>query len=71
MCLSEGTLLTIEAWNLPRACPLRVRVVQAKPVEHVWFTGCEFLSRLPGPDLNIWRSGPLDWVDSPDRCVGP
>ena len=39
--LPEGTVLTIEAWKLPRACPLQVRIVQTRLVELFWFTGCD------------------------------
>jgi hypothetical protein len=60
--LQQGTLLTINAWGLPRACPLQVRVVHTKHVDFVWFTGCEFIKRLSDVQLAIWRSGPLDWL---------
>jgi hypothetical protein len=61
--MAKGTLLTIHAFELPRACPLQVRVVQAKQVEFVWFTGCELLTKLTPAELRTWRSGPRDWVD--------
>ncbi len=63
--LAEGTVLAIEAWNLPGACPLQVRILQAQPIETVWLTGCEFMQRLSDADLHIWRSGPMDWMDRP------
>jgi hypothetical protein len=63
--LPTRTLLTIHACNLPRACPLEVRVIHAKPVDMFWFTGCEMLRRLSEEELRIWCSGPLDWVDNP------
>lgn len=63
--LAEGTTLNIEAWNLPRACPLRVRVIQARLVDFVWFTGCEMTRRLSEAELQVWCSGPLDWADGP------
>jgi PilZ domain len=60
--LREGTVLSIQAFNLPRACPLQVRVVQAKQVNLLWFTGCEMIKCLSDAELRIWQSGPLDWV---------
>src|SRR5207253_7140403 len=39
--LPEGTVLTIQAWGLPRACSLQVRVVRTKHVDSWWFTGCK------------------------------
>jgi hypothetical protein len=61
--LQEGTVLSIQAFNLPRACPLQVRVVQPKQVDLLWFTGCEMVKCLSDAELRIWQSGPLDWVD--------
>jgi hypothetical protein len=61
--LPAGTLLTIQAWNVCGASPIQVRIVHSKPVEHVWFTGCELLNRLSGAELHAWRSGPIDWLD--------
>ena len=61
--LPEGTVLTIQAWGLPRARTLKARVVQAKKVDALWFTGCELPTRLTDVELQIWRSGPRDWVD--------
>jgi len=58
--LPVGTVLKIQAWNLKGARSLQVRIIHTKPVEHVWFTGCELLERLSGPELQAWRSGPVD-----------
>jgi hypothetical protein len=66
--LPIGTVLTIQAWNLPRARPLAVRVVRVTPVEHAWFAGCELLERLSDGDLQIWCNGPLDWLDHPPQA---
>jgi hypothetical protein len=60
--LPKGTVLTIQAYSLAGACPLLVRVVHAKPVQDRWFVGCELSKRLSESDLQIWRSGPLDWL---------
>ena len=68
--LPQGTLLTIQAWGLPRACPLRIRIVHAKQVDFVWFTGCEFITRPTDAQLEIWKSGPLDWLDEPSSNQG-
>src|SRR5207237_898345 len=62
--LQDGTLLTIEAWRLPRACLLQARIVQTKQVDFCWFTGCELLKRLSDAELQIWCSGPRDWLDA-------
>jgi hypothetical protein len=61
--LRHGTLLTVHAWGLPKACALQVRIAHTKKVDCVWFTGCELTKRLSSVQLHIWRSGPLDWVD--------
>jgi hypothetical protein len=61
--LQDRTLLAIQAWSLAGACTLQVSIVHTKLIEHLWFTGCEFLERLPDRTLQIWRSGPLDWLD--------
>jgi len=61
--LPKGTVLTLQAWGLPRASPLQVRIVYTKQVDFVWFTGCEFIKRLSDAQLDVWRSGPLDWLD--------
>jgi hypothetical protein len=61
--LPEKAVLTIHAWSLPRAAPLRVRIVHQRQVEFLWFAGCELLTRLSEPELHAWCSGPTDWVD--------
>jgi hypothetical protein len=61
--LQDGTVLSIRALGLPRACPLQVRIVRTTPIEFLWFTGCELLNRLSDADLTAWSSGPLDWRD--------
>lgn len=61
--LPEGAALSIRAWGLPRACPLRARIVHTRPVAFLWYTGCALLTPLSNADLTIWRSGPLDWLD--------
>jgi hypothetical protein len=65
--LPAGTVLTIEAWGLPIACPLRARVVQSRQLQFFWFTGCMMLKRLPNDDFHAWRSGRLDWLDVPGQ----
>jgi hypothetical protein len=62
--LPEGTVLTIQAWGLPGAGPLRARIARVQPVEMFWFTGCQWLTPLSEPALRLWRSGPLDWLDN-------
>ncbi len=62
--LPEGTLLTIEAWNLTGSRPLQARVIHSRPVESLWFTGCELVRYLSDDELDVWCSGPTDWVES-------
>jgi hypothetical protein len=64
--LPQGTVLTIEAWNLRGAVPLQARIIHTKPVEFLWFTGCELLKPLSERELQLWCSGPIDWVDHPE-----
>jgi hypothetical protein len=63
ICLQPGTMLTIHAWGLPDAVPLKAQVVQATSVEFVWFSDCRLLSRLNDAQLQSWRSGSLDCAD--------
>jgi len=62
--LDPGSFLTIQAWGLAGACRLQARIVQSKRVEFLWFTGCELLKPLTDDELQIWRSGPRDWLDA-------
>src|SRR4051812_46200553 len=39
--LQPETVLCIEPWELPGSRRLRARVVQARPVDFVYFAGCE------------------------------
>jgi hypothetical protein len=59
----KGTVLSIQAWGLPRACTIQARVVRVKLVDFLWFTGCEIMKRLSDTELRIWCSGPLDWLE--------
>jgi hypothetical protein len=60
--LQEGTVLTIQAWDLRGACLLQARIVYTRPVQFLWFTGFELLTRLSDSELEIWLSGPRDWL---------
>jgi hypothetical protein len=62
IALPEGTVLSVQAWGLPDACPLRVQVVHTRQVHDFWFTGCESPRRLTEAELLVWRSGPIDWM---------
>jgi hypothetical protein len=62
--LIEGTMLTIRAWELPRARDLQARVVQAKWIESQWFTGCELIERLTEVELQVWCGGKDDWLNA-------
>jgi hypothetical protein len=61
--LPLGTILQIEAWELPQAPKLQARIVRVKPVEFVWFCGCEFDYRLSDAQIGAWMAGPDDWMD--------
>jgi hypothetical protein len=52
-----GSLLEIEAWQLPGARPLTARVVRTAPVEYLWFCGCELSQPLSEAELRIWIMG--------------
>ena len=60
-------VLTVHAWNLPRARPLQVRIAQIKQVGLLWFAGCELVKRLTDAELQIWCSGPSDWPEKEKR----
>jgi hypothetical protein len=62
--LPEGTLLTVQAYNLPGTSTLQARVIHSRPVESLWFTGCEWLAFLSEDELENWCSGPMDWVEN-------
>jgi hypothetical protein len=64
--LPKDTVLTLEPWDLPKARFLRARVVHAKLVQMLWFTGCELVESLSEPELRVWCNGPLEWVNDPD-----
>ena len=49
--LRLGTGLQIEPSGLPGAGALRARLVHSRPVDFVWFCGCEFFSRLDDAEL--------------------
>jgi hypothetical protein len=65
--LPEETVLTIQAWDLPESRPLQARIVHSRPVESVWFTGCEWIKFLSDDELETWSGGPTDWVDDTEQ----
>ena len=60
--LRLGTGLQIEPSGLPGARALRARLVHSRPVDFVWFCGCEFFSRLDDAELRAWLQPPMDWA---------
>jgi hypothetical protein len=60
--INAGAVLEIEAWQLPRARRLQVRVIHARLVQLHWFCGCELLTPLTEEELAGWLSGPRDWL---------
>jgi hypothetical protein len=65
--LLEGTLLTVHAWDLPGSRTLQARIIHSRPVESLWFTGCEWTRILSEGELEIWCSGPVDWVENQNQ----
>jgi hypothetical protein len=63
-----GTVLELEAWQLPRAPRLQIRVLRARLFNFVWFCGCELLTPLTEEQLSTWLAGPIDWV--PKKAPG-
>jgi hypothetical protein len=61
--LATGTILDIEPWALPKAPRVQARVVRCKPVDFLWFCGCELLRRLSEAELQAWLAGSTDWLD--------
>ena len=61
--VSKGMTLAVHASDLPGARPLVVRVVYSKQAGSFWVIGCVLAERLSDRDLQVWRSGPVDWAD--------
>jgi hypothetical protein len=60
--LPKGHLLRIVPFALPGARPLRARIVHLRPVEFLWFCGCEFEEPLSEAEVQIWRVYRTDWM---------
>ena len=60
--VEPGTILRVEAWGLPGAPALQVRVVYTKPLGFLWLGGCELLHPLDADRLQSWLLGRLDWL---------
>jgi hypothetical protein len=60
--LQPGTVLQIQAWDLPKAPSLKAKIAHIKPVQFVWFCGCELVNPLHETELQAWMSGPDDWL---------
>ncbi len=56
-CPPAGTVLEIEPWELPGVGPLAVRVVHARPLEHLWLCGCECEVPMTPGELRGWLAG--------------
>ena len=61
----ERTTLIVRPWNLPGAMPVQAVVVHVRPVKGTWFAGCEFSKRISDYELQTWRNGPVDWMETP------
>jgi PilZ domain len=66
MQVPERTTLTFQPWNLPGALPLQAVVVHVRPVKGSWFAGCELSKRLSDEEVQTWRNGPVDWLETSD-----
>jgi PilZ domain len=64
MQVPVGTTLIVRPWRLPGAVPLRADVIHVRPVKGYWFAGCELSKRLTDDEMQIWRSAPVDWVET-------
>ncbi len=59
-----GAVFQMEAWNLPGARLLAIRVVRVSAVEFLWFCGCELLQPLAPEELHLWTARTPDtWTD--------
>ena len=61
-----GTILQIQAWELPGTRLLQARLVRTSPVEFLWFCGCELIDPLSSQELQQWCNGAKDWLDGED-----
>jgi PilZ domain len=72
--LHRGKVLEVEAWGLPKAQLLQVRVLRTVPVAFLWFCGCELAQPLDEEELRAWMMGPRDWLPNEpfsDICSHP
>jgi hypothetical protein len=60
-----GTIFQVEAWGLPGARTLEVRVLRTTAVEFLWFCGCEFTNPLPVETLRTWIFRMADFESTP------
>jgi hypothetical protein len=68
--LESGTIIEIEAWGLQDVRRLEARVIHSRPVDFLWFCGCELVQQLREEELHAWLKGPLDWLpDDPPNLA--
>ena len=66
--LPKGHLLRIEPFALPGARPVKARIVHAKPVEFLWFCGCEFVEPISEEELRAWLVVKTGWMREAPRA---
>jgi len=52
--VEPGTILYVHPWSRANAQPVRARVLRSRPVNFLWFHGCELLEALSDEDVQLW-----------------
>jgi hypothetical protein len=60
--LPRGHILRIEPYEVPGAGPIQAKIVHHKPVEFLWFCGCELLRPLTDEELKAWLVVKNGWM---------
>jgi hypothetical protein len=60
--LPAGQILLIEPFELPGTRPILARIVHVKPVEFLWFCGCELFETLTDEEVRAWLTVKLGWL---------
>lgn len=69
--LPVGQVLRIEPFDVPGAGPIQARIVHHKPVEFLWFSGCELLRPLTFEELRAWLTYKRDWLRQEPNSTFP
>lgn len=60
--LPVGSPLTVRPWDLPGAEEVQARVIHARPVQWLWFCGCELVRPLTEAELSAWLNVSTGWL---------